>query len=275
MRKIIIDANKKQSGHTISELLSYLDLFWLLAYRDFRIRYAQTFLGLTWAIIQPLLTLLILTLIFGKVAKINTEQIPYPLFAICGISIWSYFSFVLGQSAGSIIAAQEMIKKVYFPRLLLPLSKSVTGLVDLIVGLIFILVLMIYYSRSPSFNLVFLPFFLLIGIMGSLGLGLWISALSIRYRDFQHMVPFIVQFGLYISPIAYPASEIMDNVSQVFEVIYFLNPISGVVEGMRWSLLNTTFPWQLSMISIGTSLIIFITGIRYFRSIESEMSDIV
>ena len=275
MRKIIIDADKKQSGHALGEVIAYRDLFFLLAYKDFKIRYAQTFLGLAWAVIQPLLTLVILTLIFGRVAKINTEQIPYPLFAICGISIWSYFSFVLSQSASSIIASQEMIKKVYFPRLLLPLSKTATGVIDLLVGLIFILALMLYYAKLPTMNLLFLPLFIMFGILGSLGLGLWISALSLRYRDFQHMVPFIVQFGLYVSPIAYPSIELLDKVPKVFEWVYFLNPISGVVEGIRWSILDTAFPWQLSLLSIVTSVLIFFTGIRFFLKVETVMSDIV
>lgn len=275
MRKIVIDAEKNQLGFSLGELLSYKDLFLLLAYKDFRVRYAQTFLGLTWAFIQPLLTLLILTLIFGQIAKIDTQHVPYPLFAICGISIWSYFSFVLGQSGGSIIAAQEMIKKVYFPRLLLPLSKSVTGLVDLLVGLLFILVLTIYYQQIPGLNLVYLPVFIMFGIVGSLGLGLWISALSIQYRDFQHVVPFIIQFGLYISPIAYPSIEIMNKVPKLFEYVYFLNPMSGVVEGIRWSILGTTFPWQLSIISFVVSIVLFLSGIHYFRRVENIMSDIV
>ncbi len=275
MRKIVIDANKNQLGLDFAELISYRDLFWMLAYKDFRVRYAQTFLGLIWVIIQPLLTLLILTLVFDQVAGIDTQGIPYPLFAICGISMWSYFSFVLGQSGSSIIVSQEMIKKVYFPRLLLPLSKSIAGLVDLIVGFLFILVLMIYYNQSLGLNLIYLPVFILFGVVGSLGLGLWISALSIQYRDFQHVVPFMVQLGLYITPIAYPSIEIINKVPTIVEYAYFLNPMSGVVEGIRWCVLGTIFPWQHSIFSLVVSLVIFISGIRYFRSVENVMSDIV
>ncbi len=275
MRKIIIDANKNQFGFVFRELFDYKDLFWLLAYKDFRVRYAQTFLGLTWAFIQPLLTLLILTLVFGRIAKIDTQDVPYPLFAICGITMWSYFSFVLSQSGGSIIAAQEMIKKVYFPRLLIPLSKSVTGIIDLLVGIIFIVALAFYYQYRPGENIIFLPIFILLGIISSLGLGLWVSALSLKYRDFQHIVPFIVQFGLYISPIAYPSTEIIDKVPKWLAYAYFLNPMSGIVEGIRWSILGTVFPWELSLISIGVTIITFLSGILYFLHVENIMSDIV
>ena len=275
MRKIVIDANKNQQWFSISELFAYKDLFFLLAYRDFRVRYAQTFLGLSWVIIQPLLTLLILTLVFGKLAKIDTHGVPYPLFAICGISIWSYFSFVLSQSGGSVIAAQEMIKKVYFPKLLLPLSKSVTGLMDLLVGMLFIFGLLVYYGWELNSYLPFLILFILLGILAALGLGIWIAALSIRYRDFQHVVPFVIQFGLYISPIAYPSIEVIKSLPTALDILFFLNPMSGVAEGIRWSILGTPFPWKLSMVSLSTAVVLFFSGVYYFGKVETTMSDIV
>jgi lipopolysaccharide transport system permease protein len=271
MHKLIIDANHKNFGLNLKEIIAYKDLFLILAYRDLRVRYAQTFLGLLWAILQPLFTLLIFVLIFGKGIKVDTHAVPYPLFALSGLSAWTYFAFVMNQAGNSIIGAQGMIQKIYFPRLIIPLSKAVVGLVDFLVTLVFLIILMVWFKFSPSANILYLPVFMLLTMVAALGVGIWLSALTIRYRDFQHVVPFMVQFGLYASPIAYPASLIPYN----YQTIYYLNPMAGIVEGFRWSIVGGEPVQLLSYISFSVAIILFVSGLFYFRKVEKIMADIV
>lgn len=275
MQKTIIDPQKKKIGLGIKELYQYKDLFLLLAYRDYRVRYAQTFLGFAWAFLQPLATLLIFALVFGRVARVDTGDIPYPLFAICGMAAWSYFSYVLSQSGTSIIGAQNMIQKIYFPRIVIPLSKAIVGFIDFFINIILVLFLLLYHGYAPSGNIIFLPIFFFVGVLSALAVGIWLSALTIRYRDFQHVVPFMVQFGLYITPIAYPASMVTKTVPDWVTILYFMNPMAGVVEGFRWAILGTEMPSTLSYISYGVVFVLFITGLLYFKRIEKIMADIV
>jgi lipopolysaccharide transport system permease protein len=225
--------------------------------------------------LQPLATLAIFTVVFGRAVKVDTGGIPYPLFAICGMASWTYFAFVMKESGNSIISAQGMVKKIYFPRLVIPLSKAVVGFVDFAIGLTFVLVLMIIYQFTPSSNIVFLPVFILLTIISALAVGIWLSALTIRYRDFQHVVPFLVQFGLYATPTAYPASAVIDNLPEWATVLYYLNPMAGVVEGFRWSLLGGAPPSEFSYLSFALMAIIFISGLYYFKRVEKVMADIV
>jgi len=271
MQRTIIDANKKSLNLNLKELISYKDLFLILAWKDLRVRYAQTFLGLLWALIQPMTTLLIFTLIFGRAIKVDTGDIPYPVFALSGMLAWSYFAFVLGQSGQSIIGAQEMVKKVYFPRLIIPLSKAITGFVDFLITLLFLIVLMIFYNVSLSVSLVQLPFYFILNVLAALGVGIWVSSLTIRYRDFQHVVPFLVQVGLYATPIAYPASMIPEK----YQLIYHLNPMAGVVEGFRWSILGNEQISQYAWISFAVIIVLFISSLYYFKRVERVMADIV
>lgn len=273
--RIVVDANKRGFSINLKELLDYRDLFLIMAYRDLRIRYAQTFLGLVWAFLQPAATLLIFTVVFGKAVKVDTGGIPYPVFAITGMTAWTYFAFVLNQSGNSIIGQQEMVKKIYFPRLVIPLSKAVVGFVDFLIAFAILFVLMIIYSVQPSANIVFLPAFILLTIISALAVGIWLSALTIRYRDFQHVVPFLVQFGLYATPIAYPSETIIDNLPRWGTVLYYLNPMAGVVEGFRWSVLGGAAPNSLAYLSFGVVILLFITGLIYFKRVERVMADIV
>jgi lipopolysaccharide transport system permease protein len=274
MKKLIIDANKTNWKINFKELLKYKDLFITLAWRDFKVRYAQTTIGLLWAIIQPLVTLLILSLVFGNFIGIKTE-VPHILFTIAGMSLWSYFSYVLVNSGNSIIASQDMVKKIYFPRLIIPLSKAVVGFVDFGVALVIMLVLMIYYGVVPSVNIFFAPLFILMGIVAALSVGIWLSALTIRYRDFQHVVPFIVQIGLYITPIAYPASFALKKLPNWASAIYYLNPMAGVVQGFRWSVFGGDSPDNLIFVSLGMTILLFILGLIYFSKVENEMADYI
>lgn len=267
----IIDSSQKRININLKEIYAYKDLMFTLALRDLKVKYAQTVLGFIWAGLQPLTTLLIFTLVFGKVAKVDTGNIPYPLFALCGMSAWTYFAFVMSQAGNSIVGAQGMISKIYFPRLIIPLSKSVVGLVDFAITFIFLIGVMIYYGFYPSFNIVFFPFFLILALISGLMVGIWLSALTVRYRDFQQIIPFAVQFGMYATPIAYPATLVPAE----YQVIYFLNPMAGVVEGFRWSLLGGEAPGFLTLISAGLVILLFIGGLFYFRSVEKVMADIV
>ncbi len=277
MNKTVIDSGKKELLIPVKELLKYKDLFLTLAYRDLRVRYAQTFLGLFWAILQPLSTLVIFTVVFGHVAKIDTGDIPYPLFVLCGMSCWTYFSFVLNQSSLSIKNAGDMIKKIYFPRLILPLSKAVVGLVDYLIVIVMLVIALIYSGVELSSNMLYFPFFVFVTIVSSLTIGIWLSALTVRFRDFQHVIPFLVQFGLYASPIAYPASAIVNKagVPEWLKVAYFLNPMAGATEGMRWCLLDTDPPNYLTYVSFAFVLILFFFGLRYFSKIEKTAADLI
>lgn len=275
MQKIVVDANKSKFSLNLLELVEYRDLFLVLAYRDFRVRYAQTFLGLIWAIVQPVATLLIFILVFGRAMKVETGTIPYPVFATAGLACWTYFSFVLNQSGNSIIGAQELVKKIYFPRLIIPLSKALVGFVDFAVTLLFLGVLMLFYQIVPALSIVYTIIFILLTIITALSIGIWLSALTIRYRDFQHVIPFLVQFGLYATPIAYPASFITSNLPDWAGSLYYLNPMVGVVEGFRWSFLGGEPLHDLSYVSFIVVIILFLSGLLYFRRVERIMADIV
>ena len=275
MHKTVVDAEKQKLSLNLRELFQYRDLFVILAYRDLRVRYAQTFLGFFWAFLQPAATLLIFTVVFGRAVKVDTGGVPYPLFAIAGMTAWTYFAFVMNQSGNSIIGAQEMVKKIYFPRLVIPLSKAVVGFVDFAIAFLFLAVLMVIYKFVPSWNIVYLPIFILLTIISSLAVGIWLSALTIRYRDFQHVVPFLVQFGLYATPTAYPAETIINNLPDWAVVLYYMNPMAGVVEGFRWSILGGAAPSDYAFISFALIAILFVSALFYFRKVERVMADIV
>lgn len=276
MSKIVVDAEKSKLSLNLKELFQYKDLFFTLAYRDFKVRYAQTILGFVWAFVQPLSSLLIFTFVFNKVANVNTgTEAPYQIFAMSGMIAWTYFAFVLNQAGSSIIGAQGMVKKIYFPRLIIPLSKALVGFMDFGISFLLMIGLMIYYEYIPSANIIYLPIFILVTIITALAVGIWVSVLSIRYRDFQHVVPFMVQFGLYATPIGYTASTAIDKLPNWLKVVYYLNPMAGVIDGFRWSILGTNPPTQYAYISFGIIIIIFISGLFYFKKVERIMADIV
>ncbi|WNB18067.1 ABC transporter permease [Marivirga arenosa] len=275
MERLVVDASKPKWHINFKELWAYRDLFYILAYRDLRVRYAQTFLGLLWAFIQPLATLTIFTVVFGKVAAVETNGIPYPLFAVCGMATWSYFSFVLNQSGNSIIGAQEMVKKIYFPRLVIPLSKALVGFVDFAIALLFVVILMFYYGYIPSANIIYAPIFIILTIISALAVGVWLSALTIRYRDFQHVVPFLVQFGLYATPVGYQAKDVIKRLPEWGSFLYYANPMAGIVEGFRWSLLGGAPPSIYAYFSFSIVILLFVSGLLYFKRVEKVMADIV
>ena len=264
--------NYKINLFDVKELFRYKDLFYTLAYREYRVRYAQTFLGFFWAFLQPAATLVIFTIVFGRAIKIDTAGIPYPVFALTGMVAWTYFSFVVSQAGRALINSQNMIQKIYFPRIILPLSQAVVGLVDFAITFIMLLAAMLIYGMAPSSHIWFLHLFLLMAIVAALAVGIWISALTIRFRDFIHVIPFLIQIGLYATPVAYPAQFIPEK----YQLLYYsLNPMVGVVEGFRWCIIGQGSINPYSFISIGIMLILFITALLYFKKVERIMADII
>lgn len=275
MTRIVVDANKGSFSLNLKELFSYRDLLLILAYRDLRVRYAQTFLGLAWAFLQPVLSLIIFTLVFGRFVKVDTRGVPYPLFALCGMVAWTYFAFVMNQSGNSIIGAQQMVKKIYFPRLVIPLSKAIVGLVDFFIAFFLLAVLMMYYHVPISSTILILPIFIALTILSALAVGIWLSALSIRFRDFQHVTPFLVQIGLYVTPIAYPGEVVIGTLPDFGVVLFYLNPMAGIVEGFRWCILGQGGLHAVTYVSFVMVIVFFVAGLFYFKKVEKLMADIV
>ncbi len=270
-----IEVNSKRWGllPKWGELVAYRDLFLTFTYRDLRVRYAQTILGLFWAILQPVITLSILVLIFGRAVQVDTKGIPYSLFAVCGVAVWTYFAFVMKESGSALIASQEMIRKIYFPRLIIPLGKAMLGLVDLLVALLLLVLLFLYHGQRLGHEW-WLALPCLVALIAiSLGIGLWIAALTIRARDLQHVVPYLVQFGLFITPVAYLASTVTDTLPGWAQVVYFLNPMAGLVECFRAAMLGIGPPHPLSWVSFVTGAAIFVTGLYAFRRMERTIAD--
>jgi len=273
--KIIIGDNSKNKWfilNKLKELFQYKDLFYTLAWREFRVRYAQTFLGFAWAFLQPLATLFIFFIIFGKAIKVDTGKIPYPVFALTGLTAWSYFSYVVSNAGRSIIIEENMIKKIYFPRLIIPLSKALVGLIDFTISFVLLILSMIYFQVSITTNIIWLPVFLLLIVLISLSIGIWISALSIRFRDIQHIVPFFIQIGLYATPVAYSSLLIPQKYHMIY---YLLNPLAGLIEGFRWCIIGGNIELRYVIFDSIIILSIFISSLFYFRKVEKVMADIL
>lgn len=270
--KTVIEAGRPRLSLQLKELYHYRDLLVMLAYRDYRVRYAQTVLGFAWALIQPLLTLIIFILVFDKAVKVDTGEIPYAVFAMTGMCAWSYFSYVMMQAGQSIITSQSLVTKIYFPRLIIPISKSIVGFIDFVIAFAMLFVLISWYHVPLSGNIFALPVMILAVIILSLATGIWLSALTIRFRDIQYIIPFLVQIGLYVSPIGYPSSRIPPE----YKLFYYLNPMAGVIDGFRWSLLGTPLPESKYLVySTIIIVLLFIGGIYYFRRTERLIADII
>jgi len=253
------------------ELIEYRDLFYFLVWRDIKILYAQTILGFLWAILQPLIQILIFTIVFGKVAKIPTEGIPYILFSTVAIIPWTYMSQSMSQSSQSLVTGQNMLGKIYFPRLAFPMTPVFARLVDFGISIIILLCVMLYYRVSPSWNLLFFPLFLAMMISVPAGVGMWLSALAIRFRDVRFAMPFAVRMLIYSAPIVYSASSIPET----YRTIYSLNPIVGVIEGFRSCLLGTPMPWTYIWPGIITSTVLILSGALYFKRMEHVFVDVI
>ena len=254
----------------LRELWHYRELAYFLVWRDVKVRYAQTALGVTWALLQPLLTMAVFTLFFGRLTGVPSDGVPYPLFALAALVPWTFFSNGLVQAANSLILNQNLIKKVYFPRLAVPMTAVVAGVVDLGIGLLMLSSLMAWYGVVPSLRLVWLPLFLVLALVASVGTGLWLAALNVRYRDVRVVTPFLVQLWLLATPVAYPASLLREP----WRTVNGLNPMAGVVEGVRWAILGTpTEPGRMLVVSVVTACVVLVGGAMYFRRMERTFAD--
>jgi lipopolysaccharide transport system permease protein len=256
----------------LGELLKYRELIYFLIWRDIKVRYKQTVLGVAWAIIQPLFTMLVFSLFFGRLAKIPSDGIPYPIFSYAALVPWTFFSNGLSLASNSLVGNANLIKKVYFPRLAIPLATVLAGVVDFILAFIVLIGMMAYFGFVPTINILWLPLLLLLALITALGVSLWFSALNVEFRDVRYIMPFLTQFWLFSTPIAYPSSLL----SEPWRTLYGLNPMVGVVEGFRWALLGTkTAPGTIVFVSALAALALLTSGALYFRRMEKTFADVV
>lgn len=256
----------------LHELWEYRELLYFLIWRDIKVRYKQTALGVSWAILQPFLTMVVFSIFFGRLAKIPTDGLPYPIFSFAALVPWTFFAQGLSHAANSLVGSGNLIKKIYFPRLVVPIAGVLAGLVDLGLALLVLLGMMLYYGIVPSLHVFWLPLFLLLALMTALGAGLWLAALNVQYRDVRYVVPFLTQLWLFATPIAYPSSLLHEP----WRTLYGLNPMVGVVEGVRWALVGTA-PDASALIGVSTliSVALLSGGALYFRRMEKTFADVM
>jgi lipopolysaccharide transport system permease protein len=273
MTPIIIEPGRTEKNYW-SDLWRYRELFQVLAWRDISVRYKQTVIGVAWALIRPFLTMVVFTIIFGKVAKLPSEgTAPYALLVFAGMLPWTFFSTALADASNSLIGNANLISKVYFPRLIVPTATVVVALVDFLISFAVLVAMMLWYQYLPGWQILFLPGFILLAFIASLGPGLWITALNVKYRDFRYIIPFLVQFGLYASPVGFSSSVIPEE----WRLLYSLNPMVGVIDGFRWCLLRgeSTLYWPGFYLSLGVTAFFLWLGIHQFRKMEKTFADLI
>lgn len=269
---VLIKPSKAWVSLNLRSLWEYRELVYFLMWRDIKVRYKQTALGAAWAILQPFITMLIFSVFFGRLVKVPSDGIPYPLFAFTALVPWTFFANGLNQSSNSLIASANLLKKVYFPRLAIPVATVLAGVVDFLIAFVVLLLLMAFYRVTPTINILWTPVLLALAFVTSLGVGLWMSALNVKYRDVRYVVPFLVQIWLFMTPVAYPSSLL----SEPWRTVYGLNPMVGVVEGFRWALLGAnSMPGPMVLASAGAAVLILISGAFYFRHMEKIFADVV
>ena len=268
----VIDPDK--GGRNIidwQELWRYRDLFWFLIWRDVKTRYAQSILGIGWAIIQPVFSMVVFTIVFGNLAKVNSEGVPYAIFSFAALVPWTFFSNSLTSSSGSLVTSKNLITKVYFPRLVIPIAPVLATLIDFGISFLILLGLMLGFGKFPTLWIFFVPVLVVLMVLASAGIGMWLTALAIQYRDIRYGANFFVQLLMYASPVIYPTSSVPEK----YQLFYALNPMVGVIEGFRAALLGTrTMPWEYLGIGAGAAVILFITGAIYFRRMERYFADV-
>ncbi len=267
----IIKPQQGWAALELSDLWRYRDLLFLLTWRDIKVRYAQTVLGAAWAILQPLLTMVIFSVIFGQLAKLPSDGIPYPIFTYVALLPWQLFAFSLSNASNSLVGSEKLVSKVYFPRLVIPLASVLPGLVDFAISFVVLIAMMFYYQVPLSVRMLTLPFFLLLALASALAVGLWLSALNVEYRDIRYVIPFLTLFWQYATPVAYSASLIPEK----WRLLYGLNPMTGVVEGFRWALLGSGQVGGLIWVSTLIILILFVSGLAYFKRMEATFADVI
>lgn len=268
---IRIESTGKRPPLRLQELWAYRELLYFLVWRDVKVRYKQTALGIAWAVVQPLLTMVVFSLFFGRLARVPSEGVPYPIFSYAALLPWTFFAQGLLQSANSLVAGANLIRKVYFPRLVIPLSSVLGGVVDFALAFLILLGMMAYYGIRPTGAILLLPAFLLLTLITGLAAGFWLSALNVQFRDVRYVVPFLTQLWLFATPIAYSS----DLLPQPWRTVYGLNPMVGVVEGFRWALLGTNPPAPMIAVSAVIAVGLLLTGLAYFRRVERTFADVV
>lgn len=269
---MVIEAGRAERNYW-SDLWRFRELLYFLSWRDILVRYKQTVIGVAWSVIRPVLTMVVFTVIFGKLASFPSGNVPYPILVYAAMLPWQFFANSLSESSNSLVTNANMISKVYFPRLIIPCSTVVVSLVDFLISIGVLCLIMVWYQLVPSWHIVYVPLFLFLALCASLGFSLWLSALNVKYRDFKLIVPFIVQFGLYISPVGFSSSV----VPQKWRLLYSLNPMVGVIDGFRWAILggDALIYWPGFLISTVLTFLILYGGIKYFRKTERIFADII
>jgi lipopolysaccharide transport system permease protein len=271
-QELVIEAGRTEQQYW-KDIWRYRELFYFLAWRDILVRYKQTAIGMAWALIRPFLTMVVFTVVFGNLAKLPSEGVPYPILVFAGMLPWQFFSTALSECSNSLISNANLISKVYFPRLIVPTSAVIVSFVDFMISGIILLGLMAWYNYVPSWRILTLPLFIGIAFAASVGVGLWLAALNVEYRDFRYIVPFIVQFGLYISPVGFSSNIVPEK----WRLLYSLNPMVGVIDGFRWAILGgeSKLYWSGFILSVGLVVLLLISGIWYFRKMERTFADVI
>jgi lipopolysaccharide transport system permease protein len=269
---LVIEAGRAER-HYWKDLWRYRELFYFLAWRDILVRYKQTVIGLAWALIRPFLTMVVFVVLFSKLIKLPSEGVPYPILVFAALLPWQFFSNAFTEAGNSLISNANMISKVYFPRLVVPASAVIVSFVDFLISGIILVGLMLWYGFATDWRIVTLPLFILIAFAVAMGAGLWIAALNVKYRDFRYIIPFVVQFGLYVSPVGFSSTIVPEQ----WRLLYSLNPMVGVIDGFRWAILggNSQLYWPGFLLSLFLVILILITGIYYFRKTEKSFADII
>ncbi|MEP0870505.1 ABC transporter permease [Trichocoleus desertorum AS-A10] len=270
--ELIIEAGRTESQYW-KDLWRYRELFYFLAWRDILVRYKQTVIGIAWALIRPFLTMIVFTIVFGNLAKLPSGGAPYPILVFAAMLPWQFFASALGECSNSLIVNSNLISKVYFPRLIVPSSAVIVSFVDFLISGMILLALMVWFNFVPDWRILTLPLFILLAFAAAMGSGLWLAALNVKYRDFRYIVPFIVQFGLYISPVGFSSSIVPPQ----WRLIYSINPMVGVIDGFRWAILGgeAQLYWPGFILSTGLVALLLLTGIWYFRQTERTFADVI
>ncbi len=267
--RITIEPGKSEKNYW-RDLWVFRELFYILSWRDIKVRYKQTVIGAAWSVIRPLLTTIIFTIIFSRVAKLHAPAgIPYAIMVFAGMLPWQFFANALGEASNSLVGNANLISKVYFPRLIIPASSIITSLVDFAISFLLMILMMIFYQYVPDIKILLLPLFIVLALLAALGIGLYMTALNVKYRDFRYIIPFMVQIGLYVTPVGFSSNVIPDK----WRLLYSLNPMVGIVDGFRWSILGEPIHWTSFAISVTVILIFLYVGIAYFRKTEKSFAD--
>ncbi|HEX9045876.1 MAG TPA: ABC transporter permease [Verrucomicrobiae bacterium] len=275
MSELVIEAGKSER-HYWTDLWRYRELFFFLSWRDILVRYKQTVIGVLWAVLRPLLTMIVFTVVFGRLAKMPSDGLPYPVFVYVAMLPWQFFASSLAEASNSLITNSNMISKIYFPRLVIPASAVIVCFVDFLISAVILAGLLAWYHVAPSPRFLLLPAFTALAFLASFGISLWLAALNVKYRDFRYIIPFIVQFGLYVSPVGFGSSIVREKCGDLVAHLYALNPMVGVINGFRWAIgSNATFDGYSVGMSLGVGALLLFSGVKYFRATEKAFADII